>query len=100
MQVSGLTIRVLLTEDAPVDAQTQQISYVSPAATELFGYPSDAFLVDKHLWRQVVHPEDRPRLEAAWQAVSRGEPFDIEYRALRPDGTVKWINDRGMLIRG
>jgi diguanylate cyclase (GGDEF)-like protein len=28
-----------------------------------------------------------------------GEPFDVEYRILRPDGGLRWINDRGRLIR-
>jgi diguanylate cyclase (GGDEF)-like protein/PAS domain S-box-containing protein len=82
-----------------VDAQSDQIIYVSPAAQELFGYPADEFLHNQSLWLEVVHPEDRPRMQAAWERVRQGESFDIEYRAVRPDGTVRWINDRGRQIR-
>jgi diguanylate cyclase (GGDEF)-like protein/PAS domain S-box-containing protein len=82
-----------------VDVKSDQIIYVSPAARDLFGYAPEEFLRNQNLWLEVVHPEDRPRMSAAWERVRRGEPFDIEYRALHPDGTLRWINDRGRQIR-
>src|SRR5688572_19391594 len=82
-----------------VDAQSDQIIYVSPAAQEIFGHPSDAFLNNQSLWLEVVHPEDRARVSAAWERVKQGEAFEIEYRAVRPDGAVRWVNDRGRRIR-
>ena len=42
----------------------------------------------------LVHPDDRPRLE---NAVRNSEPFEEEYRILQPDGTVRWIAERGMV---
>src|SRR5687768_7542663 len=50
-----------------VDALTDQIIYVSPAARDIFGHAPDEFLVDQQLWIDVVHPEDRPRVQAAWE---------------------------------
>jgi len=82
-----------------VDLESDQITYVSPAAAEIFGHEPDEFLVNQDLWLDVVHPEDRPRMRAAWEAVRKGEAFEIEYRTVRPDGSVRWINDRGHLIR-
>jgi diguanylate cyclase (GGDEF)-like protein/PAS domain S-box-containing protein len=82
-----------------VDAHTDQITYVSPAAQGIFGHSAEEFLHDQNLWLEVVHPEDRPRMLAAWDRVRAGEPYDIEYRAVRPDGGVRWINDRGRQIR-
>jgi diguanylate cyclase (GGDEF)-like protein/PAS domain S-box-containing protein len=81
-----------------VDAQSDQIIYVSPAAQEIFGHRADEFLQNQSLWLDVVHPEDRARVSAAWQGLRRGEPFEIEYRTVRPDGTVRWVNDRGRRI--
>jgi diguanylate cyclase (GGDEF)-like protein/PAS domain S-box-containing protein len=83
-----------------VDAQTNKILYVSPAARELYGRSADEFLHDDNLWLEVVHPAERAKVKAAWEALEKGEPFEIEYRALRPDGSVRWINDRGRQIRG
>jgi len=83
-----------------VDAQSDRIVYVSPAAKDVFGYPAEEFLHNRDLWLDVVHPEDRLRMLAAWEKVRRGEPFDIDYRAVRPDGQIRWINDRGRQIIG
>ncbi len=43
-------------------------------------------------WLAAVHPEDRARLHAAWQAaLRRHEPFALELRFQRPDGVVTWL---------
>ena len=83
-----------------VEAKSDRITYMSPAALQVFGFPAEDFLRNHELWLEVVHPEDRPRMLEAWQGVRRGAPFDIEYRALRPDGTVRWINERARQIVG
>ena len=47
-----------------------------------------------------VHPDDRLRvLDAIRNAVSAGEPYEVEYRSLRPDGTVMWLEGRGRVSR-
>jgi diguanylate cyclase (GGDEF)-like protein/PAS domain S-box-containing protein len=84
-----------------VDAQTGRIVYVSPAAREVFGRAPDDFLVDDGLWIEAVHPEDRARVRAAWEAMEGGgAQFDVEYRALHPDGVLRWVHDRGRIIAG
>jgi PAS domain S-box-containing protein len=83
-----------------VELPEENIAYVSPASGAIYGYPPEAFLADARLWIDVVHAEDRGAVDAAWRRlVSEGAPFDIEYRALRPDGTVVWVHDRGRMIR-
>jgi diguanylate cyclase (GGDEF)-like protein/PAS domain S-box-containing protein len=82
-----------------VDANTDQIVYASPASKDIFGHTPDEFLHNPDLWLEVVHGEDRPRVRAAWDKVRRGEAYEIEYRTVRPDGTVRWVNDRGRQIR-
>ncbi|MGK7868791.1 ATP-binding protein [Falsiroseomonas sp. E2-1-a20] len=47
-------------------------------------------------WAGAAHPEDRPRMEAAWaQAVADGTPFDVEARICTADGTWRWLRARG-----
>jgi len=77
----------------------QELEYVSSAARTIFGRTAEDFLSNPQLWLDVVHPEDRAGVDAAWQATIAGEPFDVRYRAVRPDGTVLWIHDRGRLLR-
>src|SRR5688572_22872815 len=83
-----------------VDAHTGRIIYVSPAAQELYGHSADAFMHDESLRIKVIHAEDHPRVIAAWEELKRGGAFEIEYRATRPDGAVRWINNRGRRILG
>ncbi len=75
-----------------------RVLYVSPASTEVYGRPPQAFLDDPVLWRSVIHPEDRDAAERAWRALLAGGPYDDEYRIVRPDGTERWISDRARLI--
>ena len=49
--------------------------------------------LDAHL--RLVHPEDRERLRMAMtNALSRPQPFEAEYRIVRPDGGVRWLHAR------
>jgi PAS fold len=48
-----------------------------------------------------VHPEDRGGVDAFFQAAIRGESngeYASEYRAVRPNGTVRWIVSKGRVI--
>jgi len=82
-----------------LDAATGEHFYVSPAAAEIYGRDAQEFLEDRTLWTRVVEEQDRPPVLAAWEALHRGAPFDLEYRIRRPDGAVRWINDRARMIR-
>ena len=60
----------------------------------LFGFPAGA-LGPEPAARFRVHPDDKQRLEdAAARAVAAGS-YEADYRAVRPDGTVLWITERG-----
>ncbi|HVS51647.1 MAG TPA: PAS domain S-box protein [Opitutaceae bacterium] len=43
-------------------------------------------------WTSALHPDDRERIAAEWYAaVAEKRPFSLEYRFLRPDGKVTWV---------
>ena len=48
-------------------------------------------------WLSLIHPEDQPRVaEAAAAALLPGGPrYDVEYRVIRPDGTVRIVHSQG-----
>jgi PAS domain S-box-containing protein len=73
--------------------------YVSPQVEDVLGVSADAFMSDA-LWSQHLHPEDRERaLREAREAIRAGRSFNLEYRMIRPDGSVVWIRDQGTLVR-
>ncbi len=82
------------------DVEPQQIIYVSPAYETIWGRSLQGLYENPLDWAEAIHPEDRPRvLESFEQQMREGGPFDQEYRIVRPDGTIRWIHDRGFAIR-
>jgi PAS domain S-box-containing protein len=66
----------------------------------LLGLPSTPARLDAAAWRSHVHPEDVPVLDRALADVLAGRgPYAAEYRALLPDGRVRWIGIRGDVVR-
>jgi PAS domain S-box-containing protein len=48
-----------------------------------------------------VHPDDRERVHAALtRAIRDGSDYSEELRILRPDGSIRWIRNRGRMITG
>jgi diguanylate cyclase (GGDEF)-like protein/PAS domain S-box-containing protein len=83
-----------------VELPSERTVYVSPTGVDVFGRSASDFLGDPNLWSDVVHSEDRPQVLEAWRAlVVHGTRYDVEYRANRPDGGMRWVNDRGHLVR-
>jgi PAS domain S-box-containing protein len=48
-----------------------------------------------------IHSDDHPRaMDAIQQAIATGTEFSLEYRIVRKDGEVRWLQDRGRVILG
>ncbi|MET0846909.1 MAG: ATP-binding protein [Pseudomonas sp.] len=63
-----------------------------------FSYPSEQNLADlpTDIAEAMIHPDDRSWVqERVSQAVATGEPFNAEYRVLRPDGSYLWVQASG-----
>ena len=45
-----------------------------------------------------VHPEDRQRVECDLPIQKYARAFSLEYRIVRPDGSIRWISDRGFPV--
>jgi diguanylate cyclase (GGDEF)-like protein/PAS domain S-box-containing protein len=71
------------------------VSTWSPGLLEIFGLtPAEGHDYDAH--DRLIHPEDAPAVRAALARAARdGEPFDITYRLVRPDGAERILHGRG-----
>ena len=52
-------------------------------------------------WLQFIHPDDRPRIQEAWQtAVHTGTPYEVEHRIQHGStGEYRWFLARGVPLR-
>lgn len=64
----------------------------------LFGFPAGSFGPNSRI-ANAVHPEDVATLENAFHSAMVTGDFEAEYRAVRPDGTVVWIAERGRVVQ-
>ena len=50
---------------------------------------------------QAIHPQDRPRVDAAIAAALEGpkDSYDVDYRIVRNDGSISWVAARGRVER-
>ena len=82
-----------------LDAATNEI-WISDSARALFQFDSET-RVNHALLQDRVHPEDRALRDSAVKAAieTYGE-YEIEYRVLLPDGTLRWIGGRGRCVTG
>ena len=74
-----------------------QMLYVSPAYEEIWGKSSASLYENPMSWLSTVHPDDRDCLLAILENLDGGD-YDAEYRIVRPDGSIRWIRDRGFSI--
>jgi PAS domain S-box-containing protein len=81
------------------DNDTNQVVYVSPAFERVWGRPVAQLYENARLWEESVHPADRARVMEQAAAMRAGCGGAMEYRIVRPDGTVRWVRDRGFPVR-
>jgi PAS domain S-box-containing protein len=80
------------------DPHSRRLLYISPAYEEIW-QRSCASLYEQPLsFLDAVHPGDHAHVVAALERQERGEATDEEYRIVQPDGTVRWIWDRGFPV--
>ncbi|HXH39833.1 MAG TPA: PAS domain S-box protein, partial [Thermoanaerobaculia bacterium] len=76
---------------------TGEMLYISPAYEALWGRSRDSLYREPRSFTEAIHPEDRQRVAA----IDEGEGthgFDVEYRVVRPDASIRWIRARGFPI--
>lgn len=81
------------------DPKAQQMLYVSPAYERIWGHSREGVYRNFDQWLNAIHPQDRLRVQQAFEDEGLTGSYDEEYRVVRPDESVRWIRDRGFPIR-
>ncbi|MYN40849.1 EAL domain-containing protein [Duganella sp. FT109W] len=87
-QVPGAVFR--FRPDGPID-------FVSDAIADISGYTAAQFMRSTtHSWTNLIAPEDRKKQRRVIaQAISDGQPYEIEYRIQDAAGAVRWVQENG-----
>jgi PAS domain S-box-containing protein len=81
------------------DVPLRKMLYVSPGYERIWDRSCESLYEDPQSFLMAVHPGDIARVLDRMAVKQRGEAFEQEYRIIRPDGTIRWIWDRGFPIR-
>ncbi len=81
-----------------IDLKTGQHIEASDSFKAHFGFkPGD--YTDDEMYRAAIHPDDRERIaETRRSSIESHTEYDVEYRAIWPDGSVHWIAGHGCPI--
>lgn len=81
------------------DRELTRILYINPAYEKIFGRSSKSLYTDLPSWLDTVHPDDRQMVEQTLERQRQGPHHPVEYRIVRPDGSIRWILRRTFPIR-
>ena len=106
LEASGEALRVAearyrnLVEQVPLvtylDSADGVGIYVSPQVEEILEVSVDTWVGSYAAWLERVHPDDRDRADREYRdMLDGGDNFDLEYRVIRRDGSVRWMHDQG-----
>jgi two-component system, cell cycle sensor histidine kinase and response regulator CckA len=73
----------------------------------VFGHPPATFFQKPGLWYELILPEDKGIVDAGYARLNAGQTIQHEFRILKPDGQIRWIqalimptlDDSGKLAR-
>lgn len=81
-----------------ISPDKRRLYFVNRAFEEIFARPRSELESNPLRWLESVHPDDRQRLLAE-PARKDSASYLLEYRIVRPDGSVRWLRERGIPIR-
>ena len=78
----------------------QKVIYVSPAYETIWGRSVEDLYIRYEEWGESIYPDDMEYASESFQTIAQTGGGEIrEYRIVRPDGSVRWISDKGFTIK-
>ena len=75
-----------------------EMIYVSPAYEKIWARNRDSLYQNPLSFIKHIHPEDRDQVFAGIRELDNGER-NFEYRIIRPDGSIRWIQNRSFSVK-
>lgn len=81
------------------DLSDEKVSYVNPACEKIWGRSLQEDLKTPEAFLETVCPEFRDEVSATLEKQLRAEHTELEYQITRPDGSIRWVRDRGFPLQ-
>jgi two-component system, sensor histidine kinase and response regulator len=82
-------------------AEDKSIVYIAPSCERITGHTAADFYRNAQLLKEIIHPEDRQLMTDHLHGLTvNNELQHIDFRIVRPDGQVRWINHICQPVRG
>jgi PAS domain S-box-containing protein len=75
-----------------------RMTYMSPAYDKIWGSSRQALHENPGAWIDAIHQEDRERIGLIFAHCLEGNRVDMEYRVVRPDGSMRHIHARAFPV--
>ncbi|WP_413172259.1 CBS domain-containing protein [Anabaena azotica] len=79
------------------DPERSQILYISPAYEKIWGRSCQSLYENPKSFIDAIYADDRQEVENLMQKKKEG--FDIEYRLIHSDGSMRWIRDQAFPVK-
>jgi PAS domain S-box-containing protein len=74
-------------------------TWVSPQIETITSYSPAEWTSNPELLGEIVHPDDKERVLACMKRVAEsGGSRELEYRMVRRDGSIVWVQDSGVIV--
>jgi PAS domain S-box-containing protein len=81
------------------DVARREFAYRSTGVYHMFGFDPEKGTVPLQAFRDRIHPEDRvPNVEAASRSIREKGPFEVLFRIVLPDGSIKRVRSVGQAV--
>jgi len=81
------------------NAENDRILYVSPAYEQVWGRSCASLYADPQSFMDTIYDDDKPAVFAAFTDYVATHTFDLEYRIVRPDGSLRWLHAKSFPVR-
>jgi two-component system cell cycle sensor histidine kinase/response regulator CckA len=79
--------------------EKNQILYISPGYERVWGRTCESLYAHPTEWMDAIHPDDQARIREAVTTRQTAGTYNEEYRIVRPDGKIRWVQDHCTPVR-
>ncbi len=75
-----------------------EMIYINPAYERVWGRSRERLKEHPTEWIEAIHPDDRERITEAFRETADKRRYNLEFRLIMPDGSIRWVWNRSVAI--